>query len=80
MYKVFIRNKNSTKELYSPYTEETTEATEDGVETKVTKIYETADLMELAEKYKTLLSDFTTEQIKLVEELDVSIVIDVLDN
>ena len=80
MYKVFIRNKNSTKELYYPYAEEVTETSEGGIETKVTKIYETADLVELAGKYKSLLSDYTTDQIKLVEELDVNIVVDVLNS
>lgn len=42
--------------------------------------YSTDDLVELAEKYRELLSKYTTEQIKVIEELDVELLVSVVDN
>lgn len=42
--------------------------------------YSTDDLEELAKKYKELLASYTTEQIRVVEDLDVEMIISVLDN
>lgn len=42
--------------------------------------YSTDDLVELAEKYKELLASYTTEQLKVVDELDVDLLVSVVDN
>lgn len=42
--------------------------------------YSTDDLVELAEKYKELLSEYTTEQIKVIDELDVELLVSVTDD
>ena len=42
--------------------------------------YETDSLEELGTKYQELLSTYTTEQLKLVEELDVEFIVTVTDN
>lgn len=41
--------------------------------------YSTDDLEELSEKYKELLSVYTTEQLKVVEELDVEVLVSIVD-
>lgn len=42
--------------------------------------YSTDNLEELAKKYKELLANYTTEQIRVVEDLDVEMIISILDN
>lgn len=42
--------------------------------------YETDDLTELAEKYKELLSEYTTSELKLIEELDADVIVEIVDN
>lgn len=79
MYKILVKQLNTSKNLFKPYTEavvnpETGEATTEMVE------YETDDLTVLADKYKELLASYTTEQIKLVEELDAELIITIEDN
>ena len=77
MYKIYIKRLNTSKNLFEPYME-TTVDTDTNEETKVE--YSTDDLTVLADKYKELLAEYTTEQIKLVEELDAEIVVSVSDN
>ena len=45
----------------------------------MTKVYETYDLSTLADKYKEMLSDYTTEQIKVVQELSPEILVNIND-
>ena len=80
MYKIYIKSKNATTELYRPYTFETVEVDEEGVENKTSGVYKTDSLEELGKKYQELLATYTTEQIKLVQELDVGFIVTVTDN
>ena len=80
MYKIYIKSKNATSEFYKPYTFETVEVDDKGVETKTSGVYETESLEELGEKYQELLATYTTDQIKLVEELDVEFIVTITDN
>lgn len=41
--------------------------------------YSTNDLVELSEKYKELLATYTTEQLKVVEELDVDVLVSIMN-
>lgn len=42
--------------------------------------YSTDDLEELARKYKKLLASYTIKQIRVIEDLDIEMIISVLDN
>ena len=80
MYKFYIKKLNTSKELYTPYTvTEITTDPETKKEVEVTKVYETDDLSILADKYKEMLSDYTTEQIKVVQELSPEILVNIND-
>ena len=80
MYKFYIKKLNTSKELYTPYTiTEITTDPETKKEVEVIKIYETDDLSTLADKYKEMLSDYTTEQIKIVQELSAEILVNIND-
>ena len=80
MYKFYIKKLNTSKELYTPYTvTEITTDPETEKEVEVTKVYETDDLSTLADKYKEMLSDYTTEQIKVVQELSPEILVNIND-
>ena len=80
MYKFHIKKLNTSKELYTPYTvTEITTDPETKKEVEVTKVYETDDLSTLADKYKEMLSDYTTEQIKVVQELSPEILVNIND-
>ena len=80
MYKFYIKKLNTSKELYTPYTvTEITTDPETKKEVEVTKVYETDDLSPLADKYKEMLSDYTTEQIKVVQELSPEILVNIND-
>ena len=79
MYKILIKQPHTRRSLFEPYIVNTVE--DNGGETiELTKEYSTDDLVELAEKYKELLSEYTTEQIKVVDELDVDLLVSVVDN
>ena len=79
MYKFYIKKLNTSKELYTPYTvTEITTDPETKKEVEITKVYET-DLSTLADKYKEMLSDYTTEQIKVVQELSPEILVNIND-
>ena len=80
MYKFYIKKLNTSKELYTPYTvTEITTDPETKKEVEVTKVYETDDLSTLADKSKEMLSDYTTEQIKVVQELSPEILVNIND-
>ena len=80
MYKFYIKKLNTSKELYTPYTiTEITTDPETKKEVEVIKIYETDDLSTLADKYREMLSDYTTEQIKIVQELSAEILVNIND-
>ena len=80
MYKFYIKKLNTSKELYTPYTvTEITTDPETKKEVEVIKVYETDDLSTLADKYKEMLSDYTTEQIKAVQELSPEILVNIND-
>lgn len=93
MYTFYIKRNNTTKEIYTPYQEDIVTVTpgetitdEEGnttttpdVETSKFKQWTTEDLAELSEKYKELLASYTTDQIKVVEELTPDILVDIAD-
>ena len=80
MYKFYIKKLNTSKELYTPYTvTEITTDPETKKEVEVIKVYETDDLSTLADKYKEMLSDYTTDQIKVVQELSPEILVNIND-
>lgn len=79
MYKIYIKRLNTSRTLYEPYVEAVVD-TETGEATAEKAVYETDDLTVLADKYKELLASYTTEQIKLVEELDAELIVTVEDN
>lgn len=78
MYKIYIKRLNTSRTLYEPYVEAVVD-TETGEVTAEKVVYETDDLTVLADKYKELLASYTTEQIKLVEELDAELIVTVED-
>ena len=71
MYKIYIKKPNTSRTLYEPYTET---VDDEKVE------YETDDLEELADKYKELLADYTTDQLRAVQDLTTEITVSILDN
>ena len=78
MYRIYIKKLNTSRNLYEPYVEAVVD-TETGETTSEKAVYETDDLTVLADKYKELLASYTTEQIKLVEELDAELIVTVED-
>lgn len=79
MYKMLIKQLHTRRLLFETYMVNTIE--DNGGETiESTKEYSIDDLLELAEKHKQLLSEYTTEQIRVVEDLDVEMIMSVLDN
>lgn len=92
MYKILIKQPHTRRTLFEPYmvdkvVEESPPASEEVELVSPTSLealeqieYSTDDLVELAEKYKEILSKYTTEQIKVIEELDVDLLVSVTDN
>ena len=78
MYKILIKQPPTRRSLFEPYMANTIEDN-GGEAIELTKEYSTDDLVELAEKYKELLATYTTEQLKVVEELDVEILISIMN-
>ena len=68
IYKILIKSKSTNTYAYYQV-QEGTEMVD----------YETEYVQELAKTYKSLLAKFTTEQIKLVHELEPEIVINLED-
>ena len=81
MYKILIKKPQLPKNSFTFYTETISTVNEETDEvTKTTVIYETDDLTTLAEKYQELLATYTTEEMKLIEDLEVEMVVSVNDN
>lgn len=93
MYKILIKRLN--RNLFEPYmvdvkddADTSTDETVDTVCTCVQKAisnldkveYSTDNLIELSEKYKELLATYTTEQLKVVEELDVEVLVSIMNS
>ena len=93
MYKFFVKRNNTAKEIWVPYmedivtitpgktviNEEDNEITESDTEVSEYKEWITDDLSVLAEKYKKLLATYTTDHIKVIEELILDILVDIVD-
>jgi len=93
MYKIFVKRNNTAKEIWVPYMEDVVTTTsnetitnEEGNQTAESdgevseyKEWTTNDLTVLAEKYKELLATYTTDHIKVIEELIPDILIDIAD-
>ena len=81
MYKILIKKPQLPKDTFTFYSETTSTVNEGtGEVTKVTAIYETDSLTDLAEKYQSLLASYTTTEIKVVEDLDINMVVNINDN
>lgn len=81
MYKILIKKPQLPKDTFTFYSETTSTVDENTQEvTKKTTIYETDNLTDLADKYKELLSTYTTNEIKVVEDLDIEMLITINDN
>lgn len=81
MYKILIKKPQLPKNTYAFYTETVSSVNEETDEvTKVTAIFETDDLTTLAEKYQELLATYTTEEMKVIEDLEIEMVVSVNDN
>ena len=72
MYKILIKRTSTSRNLFEPYVE-TTEGEETATE------FQTDDLTELAEKYKELLNTYPALQMKVVQELDTEILVNIFD-
>lgn len=81
MYKILIKKPQLPKDTFTFYSE-TTSTVDDatGEVAKTTAIYETDNLTDLAEKYQSLLATYTTTEIKVVEDLDIDMIINISDN
>ena len=81
MYKILIKKPQLPKDTFTFYSETTSTVNEEtGEVTKVTAIYETDNLTDLAKKYQSLLASYTTTEIKVVEDLDIDMVVNINDN
>lgn len=81
MYKILIKKPQLPKDTFTFYSETTSIVDEETEEvTKKTAIFESDDLETVKEKYKTLLSTYTTAEMKVVQDLDVEMIINITDN
>ena len=81
MYKILIKKPQLPKDTFTFYSETTSTINEEtGEATKVTAIYETDSLTDLAKKYQSLLASYTTTEIKVIEDLDIDMIININDN
>ena len=81
MYKILIKKPQLPKDTFTFYSETTSTVNEEtGEVTKITAIYKTDNLTDLAEKYQSLLASYTTTEIKVVEDLDIDMVVNINDN
>ena len=81
MYKILIKKPQLPKDTFTFYSETTSTVNEGtGEVTKVTAIYETDSLTDLAKKYQSLLASYTTTAIKVVEDLDIDMIININDD
>ena len=81
MYKILIKKPQLPKDTFTFYSETTSTVNDETSEvTKTTAIYETNNLSNLADKYQALLATYTTAEIKVVEDLDIDMVVNISDN
>ena len=81
MYKILIKKPQLPKDTFTFYSETTSTVNDEKSEvTKTTAIYETDNLSNLADKYQTLLATYTTTEMKVVEDLDINMVVNINDN
>lgn len=81
MYKILIKKPQLPKDTFTFYSETTSTVNDEtGEVTKTTAIYETDNLSNLADKYQALLATYTTAEIKVVEDLDIDMVVNISDN
>ena len=81
MYKILIKKPQLPKDTFTFYSETTSTVNEETEEvTKATAVYETDSLEELAKKYQSLLASYTTTEIKVIEDLDIDMVVNISDN
>ena len=81
MYKILIKKPQLPKDTFTFYSETTSTVNDEtGEVTKVNAIYATNSLEELAKKYQSLLASYTTTEIKVVEDLDINMVVNISDN
>lgn len=81
MYKILIKKPQLPKDTFTFYSETTSIVDEETEEvTKKTAIFESDDLETVKEKYKALLGTYTTAEMKVVQDLDVEMTIDITDN
>ena len=81
MYKILIKKPQLPKDTFTFYSETTSTVDDETSEvTKTTAIYETDNLSNLANKYQALLATYTTAEIKVVEDLDIDMVVNINDN
>ena len=78
VYKILIKQPHTRRSLFEPYMVNTIDDN-GGEAIESTKEYSTDDLVELAEKYKELLATYTTEQMRVVEELDVEVLVSIMN-
>ena len=80
MYKILIKKPQLPKDTFTFYSETTSAINdESGEVTKTTAIYETDNLSDLADKYQTLLATYTTTEMKVVEDLDIDMIVNIND-
>ena len=81
MYKILIKKPQITKDTFTFYSENTSTVNDETSEvTKTTAIYETDNLSDLANKYQALLATYTTTEMKVVEDLDIDMIVNINDN
>ena len=81
MYKILIKKPQLPKDTFTFYSETTSTVNDETEEeTKTTTIYETDSLSDLADKYQALLVTYTTAEMKVVEDLDIDMVVNINDN
>ena len=81
MYKILIKKPQLPKDTFTFYSETTSTVNEEtGEVSKTTAIYETNNLSDLADKYQTLLATYTTAEMKVVEDLDIDMIVNIKDN
>ena len=81
MYKILIKKPQLPKDTFTLYSETTSTVNDEtGEVTKTTAIYETNNLSDLADKYQVLLATYTTTEMKVVEDLDIDMIVNINDN
>ncbi len=81
MFKLMLHKPTMAKGSYVFYTKVVTDTNDDtGEITQKTVEFETDDLQELSEEYLKLLTKYTGEQIKVVEDMDVDLIANIKNN